>query len=420
MSSSTTFEASRATPSGARLPRPAAGPRGRSPLAIVFLTVFLDLVGFGIVIPLLPLYAERFGAGPLAVTWLLAVYSLMQFFFAPWWGRLSDRVGRRPVLLVGLFGSAASYLAFGLAGSLTALFAARAMGGFMGANVGVAQAYVADVTSPEERARGMGMIGAAFGLGFILGPALGGLLARFGPAAPFLGAAALTLANALVAVRRLPESLPAEQRGGRAGTATLGDRARALAEVARSPRLAALFAVSLLSTLALAAFEGTLSLWADRRWQLSPEGVAYTFAYVGVVAVVVQGALVGRLVRRLGERRTATMGAAVLAAGLAGVPLAPNAALLAVALAAFAFGHGMVTPAVSALISRSAGPREQGRLLGSLQSLSALGRVVGPVWGGIAFARLGIAAPSLSAAVLAAAALVALLAAGRSLATEPA
>ncbi|MDP9348309.1 MAG: MFS transporter, partial [Gemmatimonadota bacterium] len=174
---------------GASGPRSAPEPRARSssPLLVVFLTVFLDLVGFGIVIPLLPLYAETFGAGPVTVTWLVAVYSLMQFLFAPWWGALSDRVGRRPVLLVGLFGSAASYLLFGLAGSLPVLFLGRALAGFMGANVGVAQAYIADVTPPEERARGMGMIGAAFGLGFVFGPAIGGLLSHFGPAVPFLG-----------------------------------------------------------------------------------------------------------------------------------------------------------------------------------------------------------------------------------------
>src|SRR5690606_3640083 len=164
---------------------PERRPGGRSPLAIVFLTVFIDLVGFGIVIPLLPLYAERFGAGPIAVAWLVAVYSLMQFCFAPAWGRLSDRIGRRPVLLVGLFGSAASYLLFGLAGSLAGLFLARILAGFMGANIGVAQAYIADVVPPEQRARGMGLIGAAFGLGFIFGPALGGLLSHLGPAVPF-------------------------------------------------------------------------------------------------------------------------------------------------------------------------------------------------------------------------------------------
>ncbi|HEX2201759.1 MAG TPA: MFS transporter, partial [Longimicrobium sp.] len=205
MSRSTTFAPSRASRSAVERPRPAAA---RSPLAVVFVTVFLDLVGFGIVIPLLPLYAEAFGAGPVAVAWLLAVYSLMQFFFAPWWGRLSDRVGRRPVLLVGLFGSAASYLLAALAPSLAVLFAARALAGFAGANVGVAQAYVADVTDAGGRARGMGMIGAAFGLGFVFGPAIGGGLAHFGTAAPFLGAAALAALNGAVALFRLPESLP--------------------------------------------------------------------------------------------------------------------------------------------------------------------------------------------------------------------
>jgi DHA1 family tetracycline resistance protein-like MFS transporter len=375
------------------------GPRlRRSPLSIVFLTVFLDLVGFGIVIPLLPLYAETFGAGPVAVTWLVAVYSLMQFLFAPWWGALSDRVGRRPVLLVGLFGSAASYLLFGLAASLPLLFFARALAGFMGANVGVAQAYIADVTAPEDRARGMGLIGAAFGLGFVFGPAIGGLLSHFGPAVPFLGAAGLALANGIFALARLPESLPP---GGRTSTGGgLRARVRALADAAREPRLRGLYAAAFLSTLALAAMEGTFSLWADRRWALSPAEVAFLFAYVGVLAVVVQGALVGRLARGLGERRLARVGAVALAAGLAGIPLAPTLPVLALALAAFAFGQGTVTPSLSSLISRGASPREQGRLLGVSQSLSALGRVLGPVWGGVAFARLGVGAPYLSGAAV--------------------
>jgi MFS transporter, DHA1 family, tetracycline resistance protein len=163
--------------------------RRLTPLTILFLTVFLDLVGFGIVIPLLPLYAEQFGASPMAVVWLVAIYSLMQFVFAPWWGQLSDRIGRRPVLLIGLFGSALSYLAFGLAGSLLVLFIARAAAGIMGANIGVAQAYVADITAPEDRAKGMGMIGAAFGLGFVFGRPLvagsrtSGRRCRFSPRA---------------------------------------------------------------------------------------------------------------------------------------------------------------------------------------------------------------------------------------------
>lgn len=373
----------------------------RSPLSIVFVTVFLDLVGFGIVIPLLPLYAERFGAGPVAVAWLVAVYSLMQLLFAPWWGSLSDRVGRRPVLLVGLFGSAASYLLFGVAGSLAALFLGRALAGVMGANVGVAQAYIADVTAPEERAKGMGLIGAAFGLGFIFGPAIGGALSHFGAAVPFLGAAALAGVNGLLALRLLPESLPRERRS--AAGAGVGPRARlrALGDALASPRLRPLYAASLLATLAVAAMEATLSLWADRRWELSPAEVAYLFAYVGAVAVLVQGGLVGRLARRLGERRLALAGAAALAAGLAGIPLAPTIPVLALALAAFAFGQGTLTPSVSALVSRAAPGGEQGRLLGVSQSLSALGRVLGPLLGGVAFARVGIGAPYLAGAALA-------------------
>lgn len=381
-----------------------------TPLSLLFLTVFLDLVGFGIVIPLLPLYAERFGASPVAVTWLVAIYSLLQFAVAPWWGQLSDRVGRRPVLLVGLFGSAASYLLFGLAGSLAMLFVARALAGAMGATIGVAQAYVADVTPPEGRARGMGMIGAAFGLGFILGPAIGGVLSQFGTAVPFLGAGALALVNGVLAVRWLPESRPP---GAAPPAAQLGlaARLRALAGLGRG-RGAALYLAFFLLTFAFAALEATFSLWADRRWQLTPAGVAYLFAYLGVVITVVQGGMVGPLARRLGERRLAALGALALAVGMAALPLAGTVPLLALALAVLAFGQGTVIPALAAMISHAAPADQQGRLLSLSQSLSALGRVLGPVWGGVAFAGLGIGAPFSTGALVVAAALAVLVAAG--------
>ncbi|HSU15977.1 MFS transporter [Longimicrobium sp.] len=380
----------------------------------MFLTVFLDLVGFGIVIPLLPLYAARFGAGPVAVAWLLAVYSLMQFFFAPWWGRVSDRVGRRPVLLLGLFGSAASYLAFGLAGSLPVLFVARAANGLAGANVGVAQAYVADVTGPEDRAKGMGMIGAAFGLGFVVGPAIGGVLSRYGMAAPFLAAAGVTLANALLAVVRLPESLPPARRQAQSRGFGLADRLRLLFGGATSGRLRALYAAGFLATLAFAAMEGTFSLWADARWHVSAHSVAYLFAYLGVVSVIAQGALVGRMVKRAGERRTALLGMALIAAGLAAAALATSMALLLAGVGVLALGQGMASPSVSSLISHQGGAGEQGRLLGVYQSLSALGRVAGPVIGGVALQHVGLSAPFLAASGIAAAAAVvlALLAGG--------
>lgn len=378
---------------------------GRSPLAVVFVTVFLDLVGFGIVIPLLPLYAGAFGAGPVAVAWLLAVYSLMQFFFAPWWGRLSDRVGRRPVLVVGLFGSAASYLACALAPSLGVLFAARALAGFAGANVGVAQAYVADVTDAEGRAKGMGMIGAAFGLGFVFGPAIGGVLSHYGAAAPFLGAAALAALNGVAALWRLPESLPPARRSAAPVTAGLADRFRALAGAGATPRLRTLYAAAFLVTLAFAAMEGTFSLVADARWAFSAVEIAFLFAFLGVASVLAQGLAVGRMVRRFGERGAALLGLGVMGAGLAGVALAPSIAVLCVALAALALGQGTAAPALSALVSRQAGPAEQGRVLGLHQSLGALGRVIGPVSGGLAMAHAGFAAPYLLGAVLAAGAL---------------
>jgi MFS transporter, DHA1 family, tetracycline resistance protein len=388
--------------------RQAAG--GRSPLAVLFVTVFLDLVGFGIVIPLLPLYAERFGAGPVGAAWLLAVYSLMQFLFAPWWGRLSDRVGRRPVLLVGLFGAAGSYLAFGLAGSLAALFLARAAGGIMGANVGVAQAYIADVTEPHDRARGMGMIGAAFGLGFIFGPALGGILSRWGPAAPFVGAAALAALNGVLAWYRLPESLPPDARSPARASAGLWARLATVA--AASPRLRRLYLVGFLATLALAAVEAVVGLWAVRRWAATPEMVGYGFAIVGVIAAAAQGLMVGPLVRRLGERRSALLGLALLALAMAAIPAAPTLPLVAAAFALWAVGHAAATPAISAMVSHQGGAAEQGRLLAASQSLSALGRVLGPWGGGVALAHVGLSAPYLGAAVVALAAFAVLAAAG--------
>lgn len=372
---------------------------GGSSLTVLFVTVFLDLVGFGIVIPLLPLYAERFGAGPVAVTLLVASYSFMQFCFAPWWGRLSDRIGRRPVLLVGLLGSALSYLLFGLASSLAALFLARSLAGIMGANVGVAQAYVADVTAPAERARGMGLIGAAFGLGFVFGPALGGLLSYYGPATPFLAASALALLNGLLAIRLLPESRRGERAQGEIQSG-IRTRWRTLVHLGRGSGMWVLFGALFLLTVAFAALEATMSLWADRRWDLSPSGVAYLFAYLGVVATLVQGGLVGPLARRLGDRRLAVLGMIALTAGLTSLAIAPTLTSVAGALALVALGQGAAMPALSALISRSAPEAERGRVLGVSQSLSALARVVGPVWGGVAFAQLGIAAPYLSGAAV--------------------
>jgi MFS transporter, DHA1 family, tetracycline resistance protein len=372
---------------------------------VVFVTVFLDLVGFGIVIPLMPLYAQRFGASPVAAAWLLSIYSLMQFLFAPWWGRLSDRVGRRPVLLVGIAGAALSYLAFGLAGSLTWLFVARAVNGLMGANVGVAQAYIADVTPPHERAKGMGMIGAAFGLGFIFGPAIGGFLSRWGPAAPFLGAAALAAANFALAWFRLPESLSPAVRGA-AAPRNAGLRARFATVLDAPPRLRALYATVFTVTMGIAGTEAMVALWAGRRWGLGFESVGYGFAIVGLVSAAAHGLMVGPLVKRTGERRSGLLGLGLIAAGMLLTPLMPSLPLVVLGGAVFALGQAAVTPALMAMISHQGGIADQGRVLAASQSLSALARVLGPWMGGVAFAYAGIAAPYAGGAALAAIAML--------------
>jgi MFS family permease len=257
----------------------------------------------------------------------------------------------------------------------------------------------------------MGMIGAAFGLGFIFGPVIGGVLSGYGAAAPFFGAAAVTLANALLALARLPESLPPEHRSTRPHGFGLAERARALFGAATPRRLRAIYAAAFLATVAFAAMEGTFSLWADARWHLPGHGIAYLFAYIGVVSVIAQGGIVGRLAPRIGAGRTAVAGIALIGVGLAGLALAPSVALLLPALAVLALGHGTASPSLSTLISHHGGPGDQGRLLGMNQSLSALGRVVGPVWGGVALAHVGPGAPFLSGAVIAAAAAMVLAAA---------
>jgi len=376
-------------------------PAARAPLAVLFLTVFIDLLGFGIVIPLLPIYAERLRATPFEAGALIAVYSLMQLLFAPVWGRVSDRVGRRPVLLVSLAGSTVSYLLLAAAwwlgdAALAMLFVARTLAGLAGANVPVAQAYIADVTTAADRARGMGMIGAAFGLGMVVGPALGGALSLVGPSVPELAAALLCLANVLLASLRLPESLPPAARAPRPFRHPLS--AAALREAAAPAGAAPLFAVFFLVTLCFAVLEGTFSLAANHLFRYGPAAVDALWLYMGVVAVVVQGVLVGRLNRRLPERQLVLAGTVALAVGLAWIPRAEGAGTLLAALGLVVAGQGLSSPSLSSLVSKTAGARRQGGVLGVSQSLSAAARVVGPASGGFVFDALGGRAPYAAAA----------------------
>ena len=295
-------------------------------MAILFLIVFIDLVGFGLIIPLLPFYGEHFHATPAEVGVLMAIYSLAQFIAAPLWGRLSDRVGRRPVLAFSLLGATLSYVWLAFADSLWMLFAARALGGFMAGNIATAFAYVADVTTPANRAKGMGIVGAAFGLGFIFGPAIGGMLAGHDPVhadyrTPALVAAALS-ALAMMLTAGAAAGIAAEVGPtGASRRCRAPSRWQMLAQALRTPGVGRLIVIAFLATFVFAGMETTFAMWSRRQFGWGPEQNGYLFAFVGLISAAVQGGLVGRLAKRFGEHRLIVAGAAALAARHAGHPV---------------------------------------------------------------------------------------------------
>lgn len=379
-------------------------------MAILFLIVFIDLVGFGVVIPLLPFYGVHFGASPTAVTWMMACYSLAQFFFSPLLGRLSDYVGRRPVLLVSLVASIASYLWLGFANALWMLFAARLLSGAGAGNIAAAQAYITDVTPPEGRAKAMGMIGAAFGLGFTVGPALGGLVAGSNPGAtdlsrPAFVAAGLSTLALAIALARLKESRPPQARDG----GPRPSRLRVARDLLGRPTLRQLILLFSIATSAFAAMETTYALWTNSAFGWGPAQVGLVFLYVGLVLVVVQGVLIGRLSRRFGEARLVVAGAALIALGLVALPLAVTLPRLMLVNTLLPLGMGLLNPSMTSLISKEAGADERGGVLGVAQSAASLARIIGPAVAGPLFTAFGRDAPYYaSAAVMALAVAMAL------------
>jgi DHA1 family tetracycline resistance protein-like MFS transporter len=371
-----------------------------SPLVIIFVTVFIDLLGFGIIIPLLPFYAESFGADAFTIGLLGTVYSLMQFLVAPLCGRWSDRIGRRPIILGGLLASAVAYVALALADSLALIFAARIVGGIAGGNIPTAQAYIADITTQENRAKGMGLVGAAFGLGFIIGPALGGILTRFGQSTPMWCAAALCFANFAAAVFLLPESRHGDRTRVSISRFDLFRRAR------RHGGLLPLLLVFFLVSTAFSGFEATFALFTERRFDFNAERIGYVFAFIGFVLAVVNGILVGRVVPILGERRLIPLAVAFIGLALLTLPAADTVPALFAVCGLMALGMGFNNPSLTAAVSQLSDPSEQGGMLGLAQSLSALGRIIGPAWGGFLFDRVGITTPYFSAAAVMALALM--------------
>jgi multidrug resistance protein len=353
----------------------------RSPLIVIFITVFIDLVGFGIVIPVLPYYAEgtSFGATPREVGLLFASYSVMQLIFAPTLGRLSDKYGRRPVLLVSLMGTAVGFLILGFATTLWMLFLGRIIDGISGGNISTAQAYIADVTTEENRAKGMGLIGAAFGLGFVFGPAIGGVMSRWGINVPFLFAGGLAFANAVLLYFTLPETITPDHPA-RVSAATGRGWKRLFASL-KKPRLALVLTIYFLSIVAFSIMTASFSLFLMFRFGYDAFHNGWIFAFVGIISAFIQGALIGKLVSRFGEPLLVITGTLLFTLSLFASPfIGPAIGVLGILVtgAVSSIGNALNAPTLTSLASKSASAHEQGVILGVTQSVASLARAVGP------------------------------------------
>jgi len=372
---------------------------------VILFTVFVDLIGFGVVIPLLPFYTEALGGGPAILGLLLASFFVMQFLFAPILGRLSDRVGRKPVLLGTLVAGTAGHLLLASAGSLALLFLARTLAGLASGNLSVAQAYIADRTRPDERARGMGFMGAAFGVGFAVGPVIGGALAPFGLMAPPLGAAALAGANLVLAALFLPESLDDSVRR----SLTSRPKAR-LGEALRRPAIRGLVLAFLIISYAFMTIPVAFPILGMESFGLQPQDMLLLFVYIGTISLVM-GTLAGRLARRFGEERLVALGTFAMTAGLAAAPLVASLAAYVLVTGVVSTGVAIAMPLVPSLVSKRTPTHEQGSILGDAQAMGSLGRIPGTIVAGILYEQVGRASPFLvSAAAMAVAFAIILLA----------
>lgn len=359
----------------------------------LFLIVLVDLIGFGLYIPLLPFYAEHFSATPFMVGLTMATYSFAQFLSAPFWGSLSDKRGRKPILMIGMAGSVVSYVWLGFADSLWIIFAARALNGFMAGNISAAFAYMADVTTRENRAKGMGLIGAAFGLGFIAGPAIGGILAGSDPTnadfqTPAFAAAGLSAVAFFMTIFFLKESLSSEAKE-RLSALPKTKRMTHLRESLTHPIMGRLLILIFLSTFVFAGLESTFAMWSRRSYGWGPEQNGYLFAFIGVTSALIQGGLVGRLAKKFGEKALVVQGAFALAVGVFLIPFAVNLPILLIAMLIAGYGFSIITPSLNSLVSLQASEDEQGGVLGVTRSASTLARVAGPAWAGLLFSLLG-------------------------------
>jgi DHA1 family tetracycline resistance protein-like MFS transporter len=370
-------------------------------LLLILVYVFIDVLGFSLILPLLPFYAATFDATPAVVGLLLGVNALTQLISAPVIGRLSDRYGRRPLLLVSIAGTVASFAMLGLARSLWMLFASRMLDGLLGGNISLAQAYISDVTDERDRARGLGLIGAAFGVGFIFGPAIGGTLSAGGNyALPAWIAAGLSLVNLLGVLAWLPESLPADRRQGKARNPAARVSARALWEALQRPCVGPLLSLQLFFGLAFTMFQTIFALFAQERLGLGAQSTSYVLTYVGLLVVIVQGGGIGFLSKRFGDRQLILAGTVVMTFALLAWAFTPNVWLLLVVLAPLALAGGVLNVVSSSALTKSVYPQEIGGTLGLSAALGSLARVISPILGGFLIDGLGPAAPGILGALI--------------------
>lgn len=366
----------------------------------LFLVVFLDLVGFGMIIPVFPFYAERIGVAPSTVIFFLGLYSAGQLVGAPLWGSLSDRIGRRPVLLVTLLANAAAAWMLAFADTGLTLAVSRIVAGLAAGNISTAYAYTTDITTDATRPKALGLLGSAFGMGFILGPALGGLLSGnstddAGSLARVAHAAAvLSLVALVLTALRLPESLPPEKRrlktAPRPGMRVFFSR----------PVLRGLLIATIVVVAAVSVLQSALALFSAERFGVSARTLGWIYAFSGAISVSIQAGIIGRLTTRFGARRLATWGIVLIGIGMAGVPVAAGMPLLLTALAVFSVGSALFNPSLSGLVATTAAPNERGRVLGAYQAAASLGRVVGPMLGSGVASLFGLGAPFLVGAVI--------------------
>ncbi len=385
----------------------------KSALATVFLVVVIDLLGFGIILPLLPFYAQEFAASAVMIGLLYSVYSFMQLIFSPIWGSWSDRIGRRPIMLLSTFGAVIAYIVFGLAESLGVLFFSRVIAGMMGGNISTAQAYIADVTDSANRARGMGLIGAAFGIGFVIGPATATALihptfqemvanAGFTEFATWMGenryalpgffAAFLSFCSFLMVLFKLPETVdtskPREKVFRRPSVFTpkfwrlLKDQKGKSARGYLIPLVIGFFLLSFGESSLYSAFP----LFAESQLNMTAEQVGIQFFYIGIIAVIVQGFLIKSLTNAFSEEKLFMVGNILMVIGLGLIPFATSMLTLAIFLGLMALGKSLNTPTITSLISKEASEDNVGAVMGASQGLSGLGRMIGPTWGGALFA----------------------------------